>query len=480
MKQTHIFLKLCFLFIVIDALTSCTEIKSKKKKPNVVFILVDDLGWTDLGYTGSKYYQTPHIDSLAKEGVAFTNAYSACTVSSPTRASVLTGKYPATINCTDWITGHVKPYAKLKVPDWTMYLDTAEYTMAEAFKNAGYKKAHIGKFHCGDEEKYWPENQGFDINIGGWKKGQPNSYFSPYKNPRLDDGPDGEYLTDRLANEACEFINQNKDTTFFLNLWFFNVHTPLQAKAETIEKYKSLVDSSYMQRNPTYAAMVEHTDDTVGKVIAELEKQGLMENTTIVFTSDNGGLVGANPKYQVTSNLPLRSGKGSIYEGGVRVPAFIVAPGIATPGQECQEPIISPDYFPTLMELAGIECDEQVKNGFDGVSIAPLLKAEGTISRGAIFWHYPHYHTEGAVPYSAIRKGDWRLIHNIQDSVYELYNLKKDIGELNNLADSETEIRDSLINDLETWKKKVAAQMPLINPDYDKEKADLFSWQIAE
>ncbi len=479
MKNTIDFIKFIALIIAIEAFSSCAKPKPKSKKPNVVFILVDDLGWTDLGYMGSKYYQTPHIDSLAKEGVAFTNAYSACTVSSPTRASILTGKYPATINCTDWITGHVKPFAKLKVPDWTMYLDTAEYTMAEAFKDAGYKTAHIGKFHCGEEEKYWPENQGFDLNIGGWKKGQPNGYFSPYKNPRLSDGPEGEYLTDRLSEEACKFIAKNKDSTFFLNLWFYNVHTPLQAKPETIKKYKSLVDSGYMQRNPTYAAMVEHTDDAVGKVVAELKKQGLLENTIIIFTSDNGGLVG-NPKKQVTSNLPLRSGKGSMYEGGVRVPAFIVAPGIANPGQECHEPIISPDFFPTLMELTGIECSEQVKNGFDGRSIAPLLKPEGTISRGAIFWHYPHYHTEGAVPYSAIRKGDWKLIHNIQDSVYEMYNLKDDIGELNNLANSKTEIRDSLINELEALKKNVGAQMPTSNPDYNEEKADLFSWQIGE
>jgi arylsulfatase A-like enzyme len=307
--------------------------------------------------------------------------------------------------------------------------------------------------------------------------GRPPSYFSPYKNPKISDGPDGEYLTDRLADEACDFIVQNKEQLFFLNLWFYNVHTPLQAKQKTIEKYKALVDSTYPQRNPIYAAMVEHTDDAVGKIVAELQKQGLMENTIIVFTSDNGGLVG-NPNAQVTSNLPLRSGKGSMYEGGVRVPAFIVAPGVSTAGMECNEPIVSPDFFPTLMELTDIEVNKLVKKGFDGKSIVPLLNPEGKIDREAIYWHYPHYHTEGAVPYSAIRKGKWRLIQNYQTNTYELYNLENDIGEQHNMAETEPEIREELIQDLEKWKKKVGAQMPMPNPDYDKEKADLFSWQV--
>lgn len=477
MKKLQNLVKLFVISIIINAITSCTSPKEENRKPNVVFILVDDLGWTDVSYNGSQYYQTPNIDKLASKGVTFTNAYSASSVCSPTRASVLTGKYPATINCTDWITGHVKPFAKLKVPDWTMYLDNAEYTMAEAFKDAGYITAHIGKFHLGEEETYWPENQGFDINIGGWKMGRPLSYFSPYKNPKISDGPDGEYLTDRLADEACDFIVQNKEQLFFLNLWFYNVHTPLQAKQKTIEKYKALVDSTYPQRNPIYAAMVEHTDDAVGKIVAELQKQGLMENTIIVFTSDNGGLVG-NPNAQVTSNLPLRSGKGSMYEGGVRVPAFIVAPGVSTAGMECNEPIVSPDFFPTLMELTDIEVNKLVKKGFDGKSIVPLLNPEGKIDREAIYWHYPHYHTEGAVPYSAIRKGKWRLIQNYQTNTYELYNLENDIGEQHNMAETEPEIRKELIQDLEKWKKKVGAQMPMPNPDYDKEKADLFSWQV--
>ena len=478
MQLKNIICKKLFISgFVLCTLASCTNTKQKNKKPNVVFILVDDLGWKDVSYNGSRYYQTPNIDNLTEKGVVFTNAYAACAVCSPTRSSVLTGKYPATNNCTDWITGHVKPHAKYKVPDWTMYLDTAEYTMADAFRDAGYKTAHIGKFHLGEDSVYWPGNQGFDINIGGWKMGSPKSYFSPYKNPKIPDGPEGEYLTDRLAKEACDFIAQNKEQAFFLNLWFYNVHTPLQAKQETIEKYKNLVDSSYMQRNPIYAAMVEHTDDAVGKVVAELEKQGLMENTIIVFTSDNGGLVG-NPKAQVTSNLPLRSGKGSMYEGGVRVPAFIVAPETSNPGTKCDKPIISPDYFPTLMEMAGIECSNKVKSGFDGKSIVPLLKPQGIIDRNAIFWHYPHYHTEGAVPYSAIRKNQWKLIHVIESESYELYNLQDDIGEKNNLIAEKPRVAKELKQELNAWRKKVNAQMPIPNPDYIPELADKFSWDL--
>ncbi|MFW6218889.1 MAG: sulfatase [Bacteroidota bacterium] len=478
MKKLNYLVKLTFISIIVNTIASCSSTNEKKLKPNVVFILVDDLGWRDLSYAGSKFYQTPHVDSLASKGVTFTNAYAASTVSSPTRAGILSGKYPATINCTDWITGHVKPFAKLKVPDWTMYLDTAEYTMAEAFRDAGYVTAHIGKFHLGEEETYWPDNQGFDINIAGWKMGRPLSYFSPYKNPKISDGPEGEYLTDRLAEEACNFIAQNKEQPFFLNLWFYNVHTPLQAKQETIDKYKAKVDSGYMQRNPVYAAMVEHTDDAVGRVVSELQKQGLLENTIIVFTSDNGGLVGSYPEYRVTSNLPLRSGKGSMYEGGVRVPAFIVAPGIATPGLKCDVPIISSDYFPTLMELTGVKYKDKVKNTLDGLSIVPLFKQNGSIDRSSIFWHYPHYHPEGAVPYSAIRKNQWKLIHVIENDSYELYNLKDDIGEENNLIDVNTERADSLKQELNAWRVKAGAQMPTLNPDYDKEKENLYSWQI--
>ncbi len=310
--------------------TSPAIIAQQQQKPNVVLIVVDDMGWKDLGVYGSDFHRTPQIDNFAKDGVQFTNAYSACTVSSPTRAALMTGKYPAKLHLTDWIEGHKMPKAKLQVPDWTMYLPHSETTLAEVFKANGYATAHIGKWHLGEDEKYWPEHQGFDINIGGWRTGSPtldkkkglNGYFVPYGNPRLKDGPVGEYLDERLANEACSYIQQSQSKPFFLNLWFYNVHTPLQARQEKIDKYKALVDSTKLQKNPTYAAMVEHIDDAVGKVIAQLKSLGLYDNTIIILTSDNGGLI-SNTKQKVTNNAPLRHGKGERYEGGVRVPLII-------------------------------------------------------------------------------------------------------------------------------------------------------------
>ena len=452
--------------------------EQKLEQPNVVFFVVDDLGWKDITCYGSDMYQTPNVDQLAREGVKFTNAYSACTVCSPTRASLMTGKYPAKLHCTDWIEGWKYPHAKLKVPDWTMYLDHNETTLAEAFKNSGYSTGHVGKWHLGEDEKYWPENHGFDVNIGGWKKGAPNrnkklgakGYFSPFGNPRLKDHENEEYLTERLADEACGFIDINQKKPFFLNFWFYNVHTPLQARKEKVEKYKALVDSTKYQKNPTYAAMVEHMDDAVGKVVQKLKDLDLYDNTIIVFTSDNGGLIGRG-KRKVTNNYPLRSGKGDVYEGGVRVPLIIKAPGVTKAGSVNTSLAISPDYMPTLVDLAHLNVTNDVKKGFDGVSLLPVLESnEADLERDEIFWHYPHYHIEGATPYSAVRKGDWKWIHLMETNSYELYNLKEDIGEINNLADVKKEIKEDLLKDLEAWKTKLDAQMPTKNPNYDPTK----------
>jgi len=437
-------------------------------QPNVVFILVDDMGWKDLGVYGSDFHRTPNIDQLAADGVLFTNGYSACTVSSPTRASVMTGKYPARLHITDWIDGHKFPKAKLKVPDWTMYLPYKETTMAEVFKNAGYLTAHVGKWHLGEQEKDWPEFHGFDINIGGWAKGAPqlnkakgmNGYFPPYGNPRLKDGPEDEYLTERLANEVSQFLDQHHSKPFFLNFWLYNVHTPLQAKEDKVKKYTALVDSTKLQMNPVYAAMVEHVDDAVGKLVAKLKSLGLYDNTIIIFTSDNGGLISNGPR-KVTNNSPLRLGKGHIYEGGVRVPVFIKQVNQAAAGAVNHTPVISNDYLPTLVDILQLPVEKAVKEGFDGVSLKPLLQVNPkTLKRKSIYWHYPHYHTEGATPYSAVRYGDWKLLHIIETNTYELYNLKKDIGETNNLAASNPKMLKKLISDLEKWKKEVNAQMP--------------------
>ena len=470
-------------FIILSVLlNSCnTDNKTKgisqDKKPNVLLILVDDLGWTDLGSFGSDLYQSPHIDKLASEGVKFTSSYSACTVCSPTRASIVTGKYPARLGVTDWIEGHKFPWAKLNVPDWTMYLDAKEYTMAEAFKDAGYKTAHFGKWHLGEKEENWPEYHGFDLNIGGWKKGSPQKnkkegskgYFSPYGNPRLKDGPEGEYLTERLANEVCDYLDTSGDQPFFVNLWLYNVHTPLQAKQEKIDKYTPLIDPNAHHQNATYAAMVEHTDDAVGQIIQKLKEKGLLENTIILFSSDNGGLVGRSKK-PVTNNSPLRTGKGDIYEGGVRVPTIIYAPQHNFKNKEVSEPIISTDYYPTLMELAGISNSKTEAQTVDGKSLLSLMEGHEDTKREALYWHYPHYHQEGGVPYSSVLMDDWKLIENFETDSIELYNLKEDISETKDLKKENPEIVSKLKGKLKEWRNEVNAQYASPNKDYNKKK----------
>lgn len=465
---------LVFVFIQIGIFV-CHSSKKTHNKPNVVFIVVDDLGWKDISAYGSDYYQTPNVDRLVADGIKFTDSYAACTVCSPTRASIMTGKYPATLNCTDWIEGWKFPNAKLKVPNWTMYLEPNETTIAEILKKEGYNTAHFGKWHLGEKEENWPENHGFDLNLGGWAKGSPNrnkklgskGYFSPYGNPRLEDGPEGEHLTERLASEVCNYIDNHKKDPFYINLWLYNVHTPLQARQDKIDKYTALRDTSKHQQNPTYAAMVEHMDDAVGAVVNKLKAEGLYDNTIVLFTSDNGGLIGRNNK--VTNNYPLRSGKGDMYEGGVRIPTVLRLPHNTSGGISINEPVISADYLPTIADMVGAN----IKKGtsvLDGISWMPLLNGASGLNREAIYWHYPHYHMEGAKPYSAIRKGKWKLIQNYHDDVVELYNLENDISEHFNVIQQNTDIAKDLTQDLNRWKLHVKAQMPLPNPKYDATK----------
>jgi arylsulfatase A-like enzyme len=447
----------------------------------VVLILADDLGWTDLGSYGSELYRTPNLDRLAREGMRFDQAYSACTVCSPTRAAILTGRYPAALRVTDWIAGHVRPFAKLTVPDWTMQLDPREPNLARTLHAAGYATAHMGKWHLGEEPKVWPEQQGFDVNLGGWSKGQPvrsatsNGYFSPYGNPRLSDGPVGEFLDDRLANEACAFIEKNRDRPFFLNLWPYLVHTPLQSEPERVAAYAAAAKLGKHQRNPMYAAMVERLDEEVGKVMATLERLGLRDNTIFVFTSDNGGLIGNDGRPgrppRVTSNFPLRTGKGDVYEGGIRVPLIVRFPGVVPAGSVSSVPVISVDLFPTLLELADCRVAAEVSRSRDGVSLAPVLRGQATaLPRAALFWHYPHYHSEGAAPYGAIRKGPWKLIEFFEDNRTELYNVEQDIGEAHDRSAQEPKVREQLLADLVAWRAKVGAQMPRANPNFDASK----------
>ncbi len=451
------------LLVCVSLFFSAFASAAEKPKLNFVFILADDLGWTDLSCYGSKFYETPNLDKLASQGMKFTQAYSACTVCSPTRASFLTGKYPARLHVTDWITGHKRPNAKLVPPDWTMHLPGDETTIAQVLKSVGYATASIGKWHLGDEE-FYPKRFGFDENIGGFNKGSPPSYFSPYKNPFLIDGPDGEYLTDRLAEETVGFIKRNKDKPFFIYLPHYAVHTPIQAKPEVIEKYRKKIKPGDAQNDPAYAALVESLDDSVGRIMSALDDLKLAERTVIIFTSDNGGLI---PK---TSNAPLRVGKGSAYEGGVRVPLIVRWPGAAKPGSQSDAPVMSIDFYPTLLEMAGVT--DAPNHTSDGENLVPLLKQSGKPKRTTLFWHYPHYHPGGATPYGAIRDGDFKLIQFYETGGFELYNLKEDIGETNNLAKKMGAKIGELNKQLDLWRRNVGAQMPLPNPNYDPTKSD--------
>lgn len=435
-------------------------------KPNIVLIVADDFGWTDLACYGSKLYESPNIDQLARDGMRFTQAYSACTVCSPTRAALLTGKYPARLHITDWIPGQMPANPKLIVPDWTKFLPLEEITIARALKERQYATASIGKWHLGDEE-YYADKHGFDINLAGTFAPEPNSFFAPYKIATLSEGPDGEYITDRLTTEAIRFIEANKSKPFFLYLPHFAVHLPLQAKPALIKKYQAKLRPGLAQSNPVYAAMIDSLDQSVGRIRSELERLKIADHTIVIFTSDNGGRV------PTTSNLPLRVGKGSCYEGGTRVPLVIDWPGVTKPNSVCDTPVISMDLYPTIVEIAG--APEAVQNALDGVDLAPLLRQTGTLQRDELFWHYPHYqHYQlgGATPYSAIHKGDFKLIEFLDDMRVELYNLRDDIGEKHDLAAKMPDKVEALRKRLHEWRTEVGAQMPTRNANYDPTKPE--------
>ncbi len=434
--------------------------------PNIVLILADDLGWTDLSCYGSDLYETPHIDRLARDGMKFTQAYSACTVCSPTRAAILTGKYPARLHVTDWIPGLPPENPKLLVPSWTKYLPLEETTIARALRSAGYVTASIGKWHLGGEE-YYPEKHGFDINVAGSSAPSPPSYFAPYKIATLPEGPNGEYLTDRLGDEAVRFIEQHKDNPFSLYFPHFAVHTPIQGKEALIQKYRAKKHPGLKQTNAIYAAMIESMDDSIGRIRRRLDELKLADHTIVIFASDNGGRV------PTTSNHPLRVGKGSCYEGGTRVPLVVHWPGVTKPGSVCETPVISMDLYPTILEIAGLQ--EAARKGVDGANLVPLLRQNGELHREALFWHYPHYqHYQlgGTTPYGAIRAGDFKLIEFFDDMRVELYNLREDIGEQRNLAAEMPAKVNELRARLHAWRKEVGAQMPSRNPNYDPSKPE--------
>jgi len=450
----------------------------KDRKPNFIIILVDDMGWTDLACFSSRYYQTPHIDRLASQGMKFTDAYAACAVCSPTRAAVQTGRYPARVGITDWIRARFQggkipanrkaptkykgaPRNKVLCPPNPFWMESEEVTLAEVLKPAGYTSCHIGKWHLG-ADPWYPDRQGYDLNIGGCDYGQPPSYFDPYSNKKLKNIPTlkprrkGEYLTDREGDEAAAFIRANRGRPFLLNMCHYAVHTPIQAKKDLIGKYKAKRPTN--QKNPTYAAMVHSVDDATGKIMAALDACGIADRTVIIFTSDNGGLMGP------TDNAPLRAGKGHPYEGGIRVPLIVRWPGVVTAGSVSSEPVTSVDYFPTICEAAGVR--PPAGRAIDGESILPVLRQAGTLKREAIFWHFPHY--RGSIhPYSIIRAGDWKLIKRYDGKPFELFNLRDDLSEKTDLAGKMPKKVKELDEKLVAWLKHTGAKVPRPNPDYN-------------
>jgi arylsulfatase A len=474
-----------FRFILIIAsltvlLLGCRQGKStetQKRPPNIIFFLVDDMGWSDLGCFGSRFYQTPNIDRLAAAGMKFTDAYAACPVCSPTRASILTGKYPATLNITDWLPGRQntkgpQTYEKLLPPAFTQALPLEEVTMAEALQEKGYVTASIGKWHLG-KEPYLPPSHGFDTSIASYHYGTPPGYFYPYyvddnfQLPELKaNGREGEYLTDRLTKEAVNFIEANRQKPFFLYMSHYAVHIPMQAKEDLLNKYRQRADSmsGNIQNNPYYAAMVESVDQSVGRIMQALAEKGLAGNTIFIFMSDNGGLSAKEgPHTPATSNAPLREGKGHLYEGGIREPLIVHWPAAVKAGSVCRVPVSSVDFYPTLLEAAGISSGSVDTR--DGRSFTNLLKGEKT-GRGPIFWHYPHYSNQGGKPSGAVRQGDFKLIEFYEDNSLELYNVAEDISETRNLAEEMPEKTAQLHTLLKEWRKKVNAEMPIPNPGY--------------
>lgn len=470
---------------------SCKQIKNDTPgtslRPNVLFILADDLGYHDLGATGSSYYETPNIDRIANEGVSFKQGYATCQVCSPSRASIMTGQFPARHGITDWIGAKSgvawrerKRYSKLLPADYQHSLSLEHVTLAEAMKKEGYKTFFAGKWHLGGEGSH-PEDHGFDINVGGWDVGSPKGgYFAPYNNPKLVQGEPGENLTLRLARETLDFMKNHRDSSFFAFLSFYAVHSPLQTNQARWEKYRAKAVEMGVpakgyemerelpirrtQDNPLYAGLVESMDDAVGIVLNGLQELGLSENTIVIFTSDNGGV--ASGDGYATSNLPLRGGKGYQWEGGIREPYFIKAPWLKSSVKEVNTPATGADFYPTILDLAGIALNPS--QHADGISLVPLLQGKEVAER-PLFWHYPHYGNQGGEPSSIIRLGDWKLIHYWEDGRQELYNLTSDPGEQTDISSQHPERLQQMGDQLQAWLNDMDAKKPVPDPEHDEE-----------
>ncbi|MDE2923046.1 MAG: sulfatase [Acidobacteriota bacterium] len=465
--------------------------------PNIVFLLVDDLGVMDVGaFNPDTFYETPNIDRLAGGGVRFLRGYAANPVCSPTRYSIMTGRYPTRVGATNWFSGRQEEtFAPAQLNDW---MPVEEYTLAEALRDGGYGTAFLGKWHLGPTEEFWPEAQGFDVNVAGYVRGRPSSYFSPYANPRLEDGPEGEYLTERLTDEALALLDgyaaDEEGRPFLLYLSYYTVHTPLEAPADLIAKYAAKAGVEVgaapkpdnlgfeeqiwprdeprrvqeVQKHPVYAAMVESLDTSVGRILDRLDALDLAENTIVVFFSDNGGL--ATSEMLPTSNLPLRGGKGWLYEGGIREPMIVRWPAVAAAGSDVVSPVISTDFYPTLLEAAGIDLPADVE--VDGRSFLGLLrggeageKAAAAAAVRDLFWHYPHYSHQGGFPGGGIAGGRYKLLERYEDGQVHLYDLEADEGERNDLAAEQPDRVAEMRARLHAWYGEVGAQFLSALPD---------------
>jgi arylsulfatase A len=463
-------LKIMVMVVTILTIASAGCTGQSYGQPNVLLIVVDDLGWMDTGIYGSTFYETPNIDSLATEGMRFTNAYSACTVCSPSRAALLTGKSPARLQFTGHITAVYKhrypEHGAIIPPDDRMYIPLEEVTIAEALKPAGYVSASIGKWHVGIDERYYPTRQGFDVNIAGSKLGSPAAYFYPYKNsesswnpdiPNLHDGKEGEYLTDRLTDEAIAFIREQQASPFFVYLPYFSVHTPLQAPGSLVKKYEQKLQRDSSQKSAVYGAMVERVDWNIGRLLQTLHDLQLEEQTIVIFTSDNGG------SQHGTNNAPLREGKGYMYEGGLRIPLIVKWPGQTAAGSVTDAPVISHDLFPTICNMI-----EGAQSGpaLEGRSLTPILTGGAEFPERMLFWYYPHYSPQAGQPGAVVREGNYKLIHHYDPERLELFNLADDVSERHDLSSILPDKAQALDDKLTAWLQQVNAKMHTPNPEY--------------
>jgi arylsulfatase A-like enzyme len=495
----HTIIKYLLVSAYSVTLTLTAIAQQSKSKPNIIVILADDLGWKDLSCYGSTFYETPNLDALATKGVKFTNGYATSPVCSPTRSSMMTGKNPINTKVTDWIKGRqengiAKPFEKLITPATAFELALNENTLAEHALENGYQTFFAGKWHLGEEEKYWPLSQGFQTNIGGWSKGGPygkindstGGYFTPYRNPTLTDGPAGEYLTDRLANECISFIQKEKQSPFFLMYSLYAVHNPLQAPAALIKKYKEkqqrlgytekdrfIKDEAWMknqndwkqrtvQDHAVYAAMIENMDWNIGRIIQSLKEKGLLENTLIIFTSDNGGL--STAEGSPTTNAPLRAGKGWLYEGGIRVPTIMYWNNKLQQGIVSDIPVTTSDIFSTV--VTAVSKKYKKEPAVEGEDVLMLLSNHGKSSGRALYWYYPHYSNQGGKPGAAIRKGKYKLIYHYEDGSIELYNISVDISEKKNIATENVQLVKQLKKQLDLWLASNKAGGFTLNPGY--------------